>query len=204
MKKQPQITELTQKKLIDSFWKLYQKEDVMKITVCDICKKAGYDRTTFYRYFNCISDILDYIEDTLINSIKDDIKNRYRTHDNNNKIIFKGFKSFNDKYGGKIVLFHEKGNRRFYHKFKELIKTDVYAYFKIDINDIFGRALTKNEYSDDCKGYVIAYLDEDTENLDFKTYLKCGKVYIMQYPFFEHAEKIFKFSLIVKEVIGLK
>ena len=166
MKKQPQITELTQKKLIDSFWKLYQKEDIIKITVGDICKKASYDRTTFYRYFNCISDILDYIEDTLINSIKDDIKNRYRK-DNDGKIVFEGFKKFNEKYGERIIIFHEKGNRRFYHKFKELIKTDVYAYFKIDIKDESKKEfLFEFMFASLINSYAYWYRHQDMANLD--------------------------------------
>lgn len=68
-------------------------------------------------------------------------------------------------------------NAPYYMKL-EKIELSLGEWREIDINDIFGRSLTKNEYSDDCKGYVIAYLDEDTENVDYKTYLKCGKIYV--------------------------
>ena len=166
MRKQPQITEATQKKLIDSFWKLYQKEDVIKITVGTICKKAGFDRTTFYRYFNGISDLLDFIEDNLINSIKSDIKNNYR-HDTNDKIVFDGFKKFNDKYGERIVVFYEKGNRRFYHKFKELIKTDAYAYFKIDIKDESKKEFVfEFMFASLLNSYAYWYRNQDMANLE--------------------------------------
>lgn len=51
MKKQPQVTELTRKKLINSFWNLYKEKDITKIGIKNICDCAKYDRTTFYRYY---------------------------------------------------------------------------------------------------------------------------------------------------------
>ena len=33
MKKQPQVTELTRKKLINSFWNLYKEKDISKIRI---------------------------------------------------------------------------------------------------------------------------------------------------------------------------
>ena len=129
MKKYERNSEITRNNIIDSFWQLYKNNDLSKITVTDICKNANYDRTTFYRYFFDISDILNHIEDFVI----DNIKNSLDDADNIQNVPFSSFKSFNNKYGEYIVIFSEKANRHFYLKYKELIKNDVFKYLKLDI-----------------------------------------------------------------------
>lgn len=129
MKKQPHVTEQTRKKLINAFWELYKTEDLSRITVGNICKKADYERTSFYRYFLDINDILNHLEDEIINNIKISIKNNVKSK------AFDNFKKFSDDYGEYFTVFHEKGNRSFYDKFKELVKSDVYNYLNLDIKD---------------------------------------------------------------------
>ena len=107
MEKQNNITLKTRKKLINAFWNLYKVKNLNKITISEICDVADYDRTTFYRYFLDISDMLNQIEDEIINNIKNGIIN------NSIKLpafSFDGFKRFNEKYGEYIVTFFEKGN----------------------------------------------------------------------------------------------
>ncbi len=41
-----------------AFWKLYQRYPIEKISVSELCRVAGYNRTTFYVYYNNIHDIL--------------------------------------------------------------------------------------------------------------------------------------------------
>ena len=134
MKKQPHITEQTRKKLLNGFWKLYKKKDINQITVKDMCDIASYERTTFYRYFTDITDILNQLEDNVINSIKADISIKFKSK-KPTTIFLEGFTNFTSIYGEYIVIFSEKGNINFYKKFKELIKTDVYDYLSININN---------------------------------------------------------------------
>ena len=133
MKKQPQITEHTRKKLIEAFWKLYKKEDINTITIKNICDTANYERTTFYRYFFDIYDLLNQLEDIIIDNIKNDINIKIKPF-KSNTISTGGFVKFTNTYGEYIVVFLEKGNTKFYRKFKELIKNDVYTYLDININ----------------------------------------------------------------------
>ncbi len=132
MKKQPYVTEQTRKKLIDSFWKIYKNDDISKITVGKICKKAKYDRTTFYRYFFDLDDLINQLEDEIIVSIEEDIKNSQKR---TTGILTKGFKSFSKKYGEYITVFYEKGNKSFWNKFKTLIKNKVLSYLNYNIQD---------------------------------------------------------------------
>ncbi|MCR5134651.1 MAG: hypothetical protein K6B12_03355 [Clostridiales bacterium] len=41
-----------------AFWKLYERNPVEKISVSELCRVAGYNRTTFYVYYDNIYDLL--------------------------------------------------------------------------------------------------------------------------------------------------
>jgi AcrR family transcriptional regulator len=69
MRKQPEITAATQKAFIEAFCTLYKAKSGKKITIQELSKKAGYNRCTFYQYFNDVDDILTYLEDTVISYI---------------------------------------------------------------------------------------------------------------------------------------
>lgn len=125
MKKQTQLTEKTKRKLINSFWKLYKAKDINKITIKNICDSANYDRTTFYRYFSNIDEILEEMEDSIISNLKNEIKERKIT----TNIVLSNFEKFNDGYGEYIYTFYKKNNHNFYIKLKKLIIEYVYKYF---------------------------------------------------------------------------
>ena len=72
-----QRIELTKRLLKESPLELLQKKDIDKISVRELCEKAGINRTTFYRHYGCPHDVLTQIEDDLIagiptlNSVRD-------------------------------------------------------------------------------------------------------------------------------------
>ncbi|MDH6365637.1 AcrR family transcriptional regulator [Enterococcus sp. PF1-24] len=66
MKKQPEITAMTKKKIKDSFWQLYQNKRIDKITVREVMDKAGYNRGTFYEYYTDVYDVLEQLENELL------------------------------------------------------------------------------------------------------------------------------------------
>lgn len=132
MKKKTSTAEETRKKLINSFWKLYKKKDLSKITIGEICTNANYERTTFYRYFTDINDILNQLEDEIINGI---IKRIEKKTNLTTGITYNRFKRFVSTYGEYIIILNEKGERRFCNKFKNLIKNNVYDYFGFNIQD---------------------------------------------------------------------
>ena len=69
MKKNPEMTNATRQTLVDAFCILAKKNPVEKITVREIMKRAGYNRSTFYQYFRDVYDLLDYVEDSLISRV---------------------------------------------------------------------------------------------------------------------------------------
>lgn len=66
MRSNPQSVERTKKNLMEAFWELYCKNSIGKISVQKIVDRAGYNRSTFYRYFTDVYDILDQFERKLL------------------------------------------------------------------------------------------------------------------------------------------
>lgn len=58
--------ENTRKALIEAFCLIYREKPLDKITVQEITRKAGYNRSTFYQYFFDVYDLLEHIEDETI------------------------------------------------------------------------------------------------------------------------------------------
>lgn len=73
MKKQPERTAMTRSVLIDTFLELSNQKPVDKITVSEISSKAGFNRSTFYQYFNDTHHLMSCIEDDLLLYIKNTI-----------------------------------------------------------------------------------------------------------------------------------
>lgn len=52
----------TKENLIEAFWKLYLNNRIEKIRVSEICRISGYNRSTFYAYFDDVYSVLEEIE----------------------------------------------------------------------------------------------------------------------------------------------
>ncbi len=66
MNKQPEVTARAHKKYIEAFWEEYRVRPVEKIPIAALSKAVGFNRTTFYLYFEDIYDIRRQAEDELI------------------------------------------------------------------------------------------------------------------------------------------
>lgn len=55
----------TRQAFLEAFCLLYSKKPVERITVQEVAKKAGYNRSTFYQYFLDIYDLLDELEEMM-------------------------------------------------------------------------------------------------------------------------------------------
>lgn len=66
MAKRPQKTEQTKADIREAFWRLYADSPIEKVSVRQVCELAGYNRATFYLYFQDIYDLLESIEAELL------------------------------------------------------------------------------------------------------------------------------------------
>ena len=170
MKKQPQITEKTKNIFLNSFWQLYKKDGMKKITVQNICDYSKYDRTTFYRYYNNVDHITKELEDYIINTISSKIV-KTEIKKTNSYIMFNNFKKFSNNYGEYIVVFYNNNNYSFYNKLKKLIKNDVYSYFNINItNEDMKEFFFEFVFSSLISSYVYWY--ENKNVISDKTFVK--------------------------------
>lgn len=76
MKKQPEITEKTRQAFVDVFCELYSQKPIEKISVQEITNRSGYNRSTFYQYFCDIYELLAYIENDVLDYIREKLKNK--------------------------------------------------------------------------------------------------------------------------------
>ena len=76
MKKQPEITEKTKQAFVDVFCELYAQKPIEKISIQEISNKSGYNRSTFYQYFTDIYELLDYVENNLLDYIKQELADK--------------------------------------------------------------------------------------------------------------------------------
>lgn len=64
----------SQRKMEDAFTQLLQENDIQQITVTDICKLAGVNRTTFYANYQDIYALAD----SVINHLQEDLLSLYQ------------------------------------------------------------------------------------------------------------------------------
>lgn len=117
MNKQPEITDVTREAFITAFFRLSQSKNIYRITIKEITDLAGYNRTTFYRYFVDVYALIEYVEDQFINQLLTALLHRLRqTSEINDDFfhLFLGiFKANKDKL---TVLLNEQNRTSFIHQ----------------------------------------------------------------------------------------
>jgi AcrR family transcriptional regulator len=130
------------------FLDLLQSKELSQISVSDICKKAGLNRTTFYANYTDIYALADSIrrqlEDNLDSLYHDEITNGFNSHDylrlfqhiKENQIFYRTYfkLGYDDKY--KIIsydysLAKEHFGNRFISYHMEFFKSGITKIIKI-------------------------------------------------------------------------
>ncbi len=106
MRKQPEKTARTKADFIQAFWGLYATMPLERITVAQICEKAGYHRGTFYLHFHDTCQLLEIVENTLLDDVSTCVESCMRhLRDDASKLA--RIAALKD-----VVLFYER-NRRY-------------------------------------------------------------------------------------------
>ncbi len=74
MNKQPEITDATRESFINAFFQLAKTKSINRITIREITAIAGHNRTTFYRYFEDVYALVEYVEDEFLQSVDNALK----------------------------------------------------------------------------------------------------------------------------------
>ncbi len=119
MDKKTMVSEQTKNALKTSFLELYAENGITGITVGEITKKAGYNRCTFYNYYNDVYDLLAEIEDSILSEISKRMSAEELQITNLNE-AFGRFVSFFEEYGNTIyILLSKSGTSDFRSRFKK-------------------------------------------------------------------------------------
>ena len=78
MKKQPEITAATRRKIMDAFWTLYKEKAIEKISIAEITRITGNNRGTFYHYFKDVYAVLEQIEADLLQQVNREVSEAFR------------------------------------------------------------------------------------------------------------------------------
>lgn len=158
MKKQPEVTAKTKEALVLAFCTLYMKKPINKISIKEITDLSGYNRSTFYQYFFDVYDLLEYIENDLIETMRKSLDERYEA------LLFPNLNLL-------LALFAEKEN------YLKAILSDYGSFHFIDrIKKEF--SLTESEKASTQFGNLISYLIEfhlSTSFSLFRIWFKNGK-----------------------------
>ena len=127
----------TRSNIKEAFWKLYKTKQIKKITVTEICNIAGYNRSTFYIYFQNIYDVLDAIEMELISKqeFKEAFLDNLLKHNNLPKTL-EGLMSLfekNDEYFS--ILLGHSGDPNFRSKLLRHLSPVVYDEASLNMSD---------------------------------------------------------------------
>lgn len=94
----------TDRRIKDTMLSLMQQKDFHKITVSDICKESGVNRSTFYAHFTDVYDLMKKMQQDTFRDIQDTFKD---THAEN-------YAEYFSESSLTRVLTHIKKNRLFY------------------------------------------------------------------------------------------
>lgn len=122
MQKNPALTGRTRENLIQAFWDCYGKKPLPEVTVKDVTQAAGYNRSTFYQYFDNIPDLLAQAEEELLRRFGD-ITNAAIEDGFSMTSMEKTLRYCFDECGRELeILLGPRGDVAFLARFKDLIK----------------------------------------------------------------------------------
>lgn len=113
---------VTKKMIKDSLMLLLQNRDLREITVNILCSKAQISRTTFYRYYQCIDDILIEIERSCVSDLYELVQNEKGAE--TDRILYKLLNSIKSSPNYLKIAYSDMD------RFNSMIETELYPFVK--------------------------------------------------------------------------
>lgn len=133
MHKKAEITAQTKQNLIEAFWSIYLIKRIDKITVKEITNKAGYNRGTFYEYFQDIYEVLEVIENLSLPKL-DELPPLIDVNSNSSTFINSFMVLYQEKYKYYNHLLGDNGDTAFQRKLKNSLKSSIIRALEIKGN----------------------------------------------------------------------
>lgn len=145
----------SQEKIEKAFLEFIQTKDIEDISVTDICKSTGLNRSTFYANYVDIYDLIDKIKDKMINDFfnvyKEEAINKVHSYDflklfqhiKDNQLFYKTYFKLNMDLSSSVEFIDEGEVNRFDRSVKDI---DYHVtFFKAGLN-----AIIKKWLDNDC------------------------------------------------------
>lgn len=121
MNKQPEMTDATREAIVMAFCSAAREKPIERVTVKEIARLAGYNRTTFYRYFADCSMVLEYMEKMVIDDLLEAVKGNVRER-NFDDVFFRSFLDMCQSHKEKLaVLLNDRNRSHFIRQIKEIV-----------------------------------------------------------------------------------
>ena len=109
-------------RLIQAFWKLYRLKPVEQIRVHELTEKAQCNRSTFYRQFSDVYDVLEQEEQKLLANLQVSMSELAATK---HQVVFSKLLTVYHDWAEPLCILIERGNQRFSQNLKQLIKVQL-------------------------------------------------------------------------------
>lgn len=126
----------TKSHIYDAFVKLREKKPIEKISVTELCKSAGINKSTFYDHYRDIYDLSDKIETQIVEEIVSSIDNPEDIFDNPSSFTKKLFYAYAAKEKIISVVFSESRAASLPQKTEFILKKLVFKFRPEYENDV--------------------------------------------------------------------
>lgn len=129
------IKEKSQTKIVNAFFELRKKKPIEKISVVDLCKLAGVNKSTFYYHYCDVYDLSDKLETQLMEEIISSISDPETLLEDTNAISKELFKAYISRLDRINVLFSGTRSAMLPKKINTSIRRLVYRYHPEYVHD---------------------------------------------------------------------
>lgn len=130
-KKQDKRTEQTKQILKEAFCRLFVRKPINKISITELCRLAGYNRSTFYQYYLNLDDILLEVENEALDYIKE---KRSMLNSNDSNFITELMALYEERQIYMEAMLGEYSTPRFFNSIISLVTSNI-EDFDLDSND---------------------------------------------------------------------
>ena len=135
----------------EAFLEILETKDMSFITVTELCKKAGVNRSTFYLHYESLSDVLDECVDNMMTKLRSCYPdNVWETLHANPRLVTKDLLL-------PYLDFMKEHQRLFQSLIKNSSKLSLPDYYKRLFKDIFSPAMDSFQILDWKKRYISAF-----------------------------------------------
>lgn len=126
----------TEKNIENAYWRCLEKNTSGETTVKKVMEVAGYDRSTFYLYFDNLSELSKQAEDDLLKELSEITNHVIQNNPVSAEMLETILKEYFRGYKRELtVMLTKKNSASFMRRFQEILKPMVYVIPELPKDD---------------------------------------------------------------------